>query len=66
MMQALEPRLNAQADQSIRVRALLIGSRIDAKAFRADESLAINPLVIAIPGAVVPSYSVMALWYLLV
>ncbi len=50
MMQALEPRLNAQADQSIRVRALLIGSRIDAKAFRADESLAINPLVIAIPG----------------
>ncbi|MBU0654187.1 MAG: RMD1 family protein [Gammaproteobacteria bacterium] len=43
-------QLNSQNDASIRVRAALIGSRIDTKPFRADETLAINPLTIAIPG----------------
>ncbi len=42
--------LNQQTDNSIRIRAALIGSRIDTKPFRADETLAINPLTIAIPG----------------
>jgi uncharacterized Rmd1/YagE family protein len=43
--------LHSQTDDSIRVRAALIGSRIDTKPFRADETLAINPLTIAIPGS---------------
>ncbi len=42
--------LNPQADGSIRVREALLGSRIDTKPFRADETLAINPLTVAIPG----------------
>lgn len=42
--------LNIQADARLRIRAALIGSRIDAKPFRADETLAINPLTVAIPG----------------
>jgi uncharacterized Rmd1/YagE family protein len=42
--------LNPQTDASIRIRAALIGSRIDTKPFRADEILAINPLTVAIPG----------------
>ena len=42
--------LNLQADGSIRVREALLGSRIDTKPFRADETLAINPLTVAIPG----------------
>lgn len=42
--------LNPQTDTSIRIRATLIGSRIDTKPFRADEILAINPLTVAIPG----------------
>jgi uncharacterized Rmd1/YagE family protein len=42
--------LNTQPDERIRVRAVLIGSRIDTKPFRADETLAINPLTVAIPG----------------
>lgn len=42
--------LNPQSDGRIRIRAALIGSRIDTKPFRADEILAINPLTVAIPG----------------
>ena len=42
--------LNPQTDGSIRVREALLGSRIDTKPFRADETLAINPLTVAIPG----------------
>ncbi len=42
--------LNTQADGSIRVREALLGSRIDTKPFRADETLGINPLTVAIPG----------------
>ena len=41
--------LNHQSDNTIRIHATLIGSRIDAKPFRADETLAINPLTIAVP-----------------
>ncbi|MDD5393057.1 MAG: RMD1 family protein [Thiothrix sp.] len=44
------PNLNPRNDASIRVRASLIGGRIDTKPFRADETLAINPLTVAIPG----------------
>ncbi len=35
---------------SLNVRALLVGSRIDTKPFRADEIVAINPLTLAVPG----------------
>ncbi len=42
--------LNFLTNASIRIRAALIGSRIDTKPFRADETLAINPLTVAIPG----------------
>jgi uncharacterized Rmd1/YagE family protein len=44
-----QPTLNPQANDSIRIREALLGSRIDTKPFRADETLAINPLTIAIP-----------------
>lgn len=37
-------------EEPIKVRALLLGSRIDTKPFRADETVAINPLTLAVPG----------------
>lgn len=37
-------------DVAIPARALLLGSRIDTKPFRADETVAINPLTLAVPG----------------
>lgn len=37
-------------EHPIKVRALLLGSRIDTKPFRADETVAINPLILAVPG----------------
>lgn len=43
-------QLNPQSDGRIRIRAALVGSRIDTKPFRADEILAINPLTVAVPG----------------
>ncbi|QLQ32840.1 MAG: RMD1 family protein [Candidatus Thiothrix singaporensis] len=43
-------QINLSSDDPIRVRALLLGSRIDTKPFRADETVAINPLSLAIPG----------------
>lgn len=52
-------------NQTITVRALLLGSRIDTKHFRADETVAINPLTLAIPGggyAVLFRYGVVVLF----
>ncbi|EIJ34314.1 RMD1 family protein [Thiothrix nivea] len=43
-------QFNPSANEPIRVRALLLGSRIDTKPFRADETVAINPLTLAVPG----------------
>ncbi|MEB4592225.1 RMD1 family protein [Candidatus Thiothrix sp. Deng01] len=43
-------QIDLSSDNPIRVRALLLGSRIDTKPFRADETVAINPLSLAIPG----------------
>jgi uncharacterized Rmd1/YagE family protein len=43
-------QLNPASDQPITVRAVLVGSRIDTKPFRVDETAVINPLTLAIPG----------------
>lgn len=42
--------ISLPATTPIPVRALLLGSRIDTKPFRADETIAINPLTLAIPA----------------
>ncbi len=43
-------QISGASDQPIKVRALLIGRRLDTKPFRDDETAAINPLTLAIPG----------------
>jgi required for meiotic nuclear division protein 1 len=43
-------QLNLATDKPVAVRAMLVGSRIDTKPFLVDETLAINPLALAIPG----------------
>lgn len=51
-MNALQVAFNhVGPNETIPVRALLLGSRIDTKPFRADEIVAINPLTLAIPGS---------------
>jgi len=43
-------QMNLVSDQPIAVRAVVVGSRVDTKPFRVDETVAINPLTLAIPG----------------
>jgi required for meiotic nuclear division protein 1 len=44
------PQIILASDKPIKVRAILVGSRIETKHFRLDETVAINPLTLAIPG----------------
>jgi uncharacterized Rmd1/YagE family protein len=42
--------IHLPVDEPVKVRALMLGSRIETKPFRADETVAINPLTLAAPG----------------